>query len=130
MADKVFSKNKKLANRYVQLARKIQMKIRVRMPKGYKRKYCKHCYSYLRPGVNCRVRVDNKIVSYKCFNCKKYGHYKSECRSKRIGGQKFHAKVASSVDRFVESNDEHGNALLFTCDASVENQKNVWYLDT
>lgn len=59
-----------------------------------------------------------------CFNCKKYGHYQSDCRSKKIGGQKFHAKVA----RLVDSDDEHDNALLFTCDAMVENQKNVWYL--
>lgn len=61
-----------------------------------------------------------------CFNCKKYGHYQSDCRSKKIGGQKFHAKVS----RLIDSDDEHDNALLFTCDAAMENQKNIWYLDS
>ncbi len=74
-ADKVFSENEGLANRYVTLARKIAMKANIRMPREYKRKFCKHCYKYLRPGVNCRVRTkNNKVVCY-CFNCKKYNRY-------------------------------------------------------
>lgn len=72
LADNVFSKNKKLANRYVQLARKISMKVNVRIPRMYKRKYCKYCYTYLRPSVNCRVRVDHNMVSYYCYECKKF----------------------------------------------------------
>lgn len=84
LADKVFSKNKKLANRYVQLARKIAMKVRVRIPGPYKRRYCKHCYCYLRPSVNCRVRVDHKVVSYYCFNCGKYMRFPYVKEKKKI----------------------------------------------
>lgn len=62
----------KLANRYVEIARKISMRYLVSIPKEHKIRFCKHCYSYLLPNVNSRVRInDGKIVIY-CNNCKKY----------------------------------------------------------
>jgi len=61
-----------LADRYVKIARKIQMRYQIRMPKKLKRKFCKHCYSYLVPNVNSRVRINRgKIIIY-CKNCGKY----------------------------------------------------------
>ncbi len=64
-----------LSNRYVQLARKISMKYLVPIPKKYKRSFCKHCYSYLLPGINSRVRISRgKIISY-CFECKKFTRF-------------------------------------------------------
>ncbi len=71
-AEKVFSKNKPLANRYVTLARKIAMKIKVRIPPHLKRCFCKHCYKYLMPGVNSRVRTRGGKVIISCFECKKF----------------------------------------------------------
>ena len=71
-ADKAFSENKNLSNRYIKLARKIAMKFNLRMPRGYKRKFCKHCYSYLKPGKNLRVRTKNNNVVYYCLECKKF----------------------------------------------------------
>lgn len=71
-ADEVFSKDKALANRYVALARKISMKYKVRIPRELKRKFCKHCYKYLKPGVNCRVRTRDGKVVYYCLECKKF----------------------------------------------------------
>lgn len=60
-----------LANRYVQIARKISMKYLVPIPKEYKRKFCKHCYAFLVPGLNSRFRINNsKLVIY-CKNCNK-----------------------------------------------------------
>lgn len=71
-ADKVFKKNKKLSNRYVEIARKIAMKVQLKMPKRYKRQFCKHCYNYLKAGNNSRVRINkNKVIIY-CLECKKY----------------------------------------------------------
>ena len=71
-ADKIFKKSPKLANRYVDLARKIAMKVNLRLPRDLKRKFCKHCYSYLKSGVNSRTRIHkNRVVIY-CMNCKKY----------------------------------------------------------
>ncbi|RME55308.1 ribonuclease P [Candidatus Woesearchaeota archaeon] len=71
-AEQVFSKNKSLANRYVTLSRKIAMKYNLRFPKKHKRKFCKHCYKFLMPGVNARVRTRNGKVVYYCFECKKH----------------------------------------------------------
>ncbi|MCD4666827.1 ribonuclease P [archaeon] len=71
-ADKQFSKDPKLSNKYVKLARQIAMKVNLRFPREIKRKFCKHCYFYLKPGKNCRVRVYKSRVSYYCENCKKF----------------------------------------------------------
>ena len=60
------------SNRYVELARKIAMKYKVRIPPTLKKKFCKHCNEYLRPGVNCRVRTREGKIVYYCSNCKKY----------------------------------------------------------
>ena len=61
-----------LSDRYVELARKIGMKYKVRIPKELKRRFCKHCYKYLMPGNNCRVRITQSKVVYYCMNCRKY----------------------------------------------------------
>lgn len=61
-----------LADRYITIARKISMKYQIKMPKEYKRCFCKHCYSYLLPDVTSKVRINHgKIIIY-CKNCKKY----------------------------------------------------------
>ena len=67
-----FSDNKSLANRYVTLARKLAMKVKIRIPREYKRKFCKHCYKFLRPGKNARVRTRDGKVIISCFECKKF----------------------------------------------------------
>ena len=71
-AEQTFSKNKSLANRYVTLARKIAMKVRLRIPLEHKRKFCKHCYKFLMPGTNARIRTRNGKVVISCFECKKF----------------------------------------------------------
>ena len=68
----VFSKDAKLSNRYVHLARKIAMKYKVRIPSKFKRRFCKHCYSYLVQGKNSRVRLQKSKVVISCLNCKKF----------------------------------------------------------
>ena len=71
-AEQAFSVNKALANRYISLARKISMKTKAKIPLKYKRRFCKHCYSYLRPGVNSRIRTGQGKVIISCFECKKF----------------------------------------------------------
>ena len=71
-ADRVFNESPELSNRYVKLARKIAMKFKLKLKPEFKRKFCKHCYAYPRPGVNCRVRTGKKQVTYSCFNCKRF----------------------------------------------------------
>jgi ribonuclease P protein subunit RPR2 len=71
-AQQVFSSNPELSNRYVEIARKMSMKYKVKIPKDLKRRFCKNCHHFLQPSVNCRVRIANKRVTYYCFNCKKF----------------------------------------------------------
>ena len=71
-AEKVFSRNKSLANRYVTLARKIAMKVKLRIPLELKRKFCKHCYKFLMPGKNARIRTRDGKVIISCLECKKF----------------------------------------------------------
>jgi len=75
LADKMFEVDSMLANRYVSLARTIAMKYKVSIKSKYKRKFCKHCYAYLRPGVNCRVRTISQKLVYSCFICKKFSRF-------------------------------------------------------
>jgi len=84
-AEKAGKKDLKLANRYVHLARKISMKVKARIPSNLKRRFCKHCYSYLIPGVNVRVRTQRGKVVYYCLNCRKYMRfpYVKELKAKR-----------------------------------------------
>ncbi|MBT3304113.1 ribonuclease P [Candidatus Woesearchaeota archaeon] len=60
-----------LSNRYVTLARKISMKYKVRIPSELKRRFCKHCYKYLRQGKTVRVRRTPKGIVYTCLHCNK-----------------------------------------------------------
>ena len=71
-AKEVFKKDKKLANKYVKLARELAMKFKIRIPSRLKRRFCKHCYSYLVPSVNARVRTRDGKVVYYCLECKRY----------------------------------------------------------
>jgi len=71
-AEQIFPKNSDRANRYVELARKIAMKVNLRLLKSQKRKFCSHCYTFLKTGVNARIRTrDKKLIIY-CQKCKKY----------------------------------------------------------
>jgi ribonuclease P protein subunit RPR2 len=74
LAKETFNENPFLAQRYVDLARKIAMAAKVRLPREYKRQVCKHCKSFILPGVNCRVRVKQRRephVVITCLNCGK-----------------------------------------------------------
>ena len=71
-AEMQFSKNPSLSDRYVDIARKLAMKFNIKMPRELKRKFCRHCYSYLVPNKNCRVRIHKSRVVYSCLNCKKF----------------------------------------------------------
>ena len=67
--EEALAHNLQRATRYVDLARKIGMRYNVRVPKQYRRKYCKHCHSFLLPSVNARVRIQgNKLIVF-CENC-------------------------------------------------------------
>ncbi len=84
-AKEVFNKDKKLSDRYIKLARELAMKFKIRIPPELKRKFCKHCYAYLMPSKNVRVRTREGKVVYFCLECKKYMRfpYLREQKAKR-----------------------------------------------
>ncbi len=71
LAEQLFSDSKEEANNHIRKARRIAMKHKLRLGK-LKRKFCSHCYSYLKPGVNARIRTHGKKVVIFCRECKKY----------------------------------------------------------
>ena len=71
-AEDVFDEDRSLAKRYVQLAKKTARRANARVPKEFKRKFCKHCDSFLKPGKNLRVRTKNGKVIYTCLGCKRF----------------------------------------------------------
>ncbi|MDI9644756.1 MAG: ribonuclease P [Candidatus Verstraetearchaeota archaeon] len=61
-----------LANRYVEIALRISMRTRVRIPKELKRNLCRGCNSLLYPGITSRVRISasrSPHLSVTCLNC-------------------------------------------------------------
>ncbi len=57
------------SDRYVQLARRIGMRYRVRIPGHLKMRICKSCNSYLIPGRNMRVRLRGEYITTTCLRC-------------------------------------------------------------
>ncbi len=61
LAERVFPYEPELANRYVGIALAVQQKAKIRMPRKWKRRYCRKCHSFLVPGgKNARVRLRDK----------------------------------------------------------------------
>ncbi|NJE07996.1 ribonuclease P protein component 4 [Thermococcus sp. M39] len=74
LAERVFPYDKELANRYVEIALAVQQKAKVRMPRKWKRRYCKRCHSFLVPGVNAQVRLRQKRMPHIVIKCLECGH--------------------------------------------------------
>jgi ribonuclease P protein subunit RPR2 len=70
-AQRAFSAHPERSNRYVEIARRIAMRQRIRIDREFRRQYCHHCYSYLVPGKNMRVRVHRGYVVVTCHACNK-----------------------------------------------------------
>lgn len=71
-AQRAFPSNRGLANRYVELARRVGMKAGVRLTREQKLRVCKGCGGFLVPGVNCRVRTRSEYgttVLITCLDC-------------------------------------------------------------
>jgi len=69
LAEKACRDRPDLADRYVDIARRISMRHRVSIPGHLKRHVCKQCGGYLAPGINARVRIDGKNVLITCQRC-------------------------------------------------------------
>jgi ribonuclease P protein subunit RPR2 len=75
-AQESFHEHPERSNRYVALARRIAMRQRVRIDHGFRRQYCHHCYAFLVPGQNMRVRVHRGNVVVTCGICNEKMRYR------------------------------------------------------
>ena len=64
-----------LAQRYVNIARRIAMAAKIRLPTEYRRQICRHCKSFILPGVSCRVRIKQKREPHVVITCLKCGDH-------------------------------------------------------
>lgn len=75
LAKELVHEDPRLAQRYVEIARKIVMRTKLRLPREYRRQVCRHCKSFILPGVNCRVRIQSRREPHlviTCLNCGKH----------------------------------------------------------
>ncbi|MBN1323303.1 MAG: ribonuclease P [Methanotrichaceae archaeon] len=56
------------SNRYVQMARRISTRVRIRIPSHLKRLFCKHCGCYLSPS-KARTRLREGRLTVTCLGC-------------------------------------------------------------
>jgi ribonuclease P protein subunit RPR2 len=56
------------SDRYVQIARQISTRMRIRMPHHLKRLFCKQCGCYL-PASSVRVRLRDGVLTSTCRRC-------------------------------------------------------------
>ena len=69
LAKEVIHEDPELAQRYVNMARKISMKTKLRLPKEYRSLICRHCKSFILPGVNCRIRIQQRREPHMVITC-------------------------------------------------------------
>ena len=56
------------SDRYVEIARSISTRMRIRIPADLKKMFCKHCGCYL-PASGSRVRLQDGVLITTCLKC-------------------------------------------------------------
>lgn len=72
LARRIVHTDPELAQRYINISRKVAMASRIRLPMEHKYQICKYCKSYIGSSSGCRVRLKQKRTSHiviTCFNC-------------------------------------------------------------
>jgi len=75
LARDVIREDEELAQRYIAIARKIAMAARVRIPREYRRQICRGCKKFILPGVNCRVRIQQRREPHVVVTCDYCGRH-------------------------------------------------------
>ncbi len=73
LAREMIHEDPALAQRYVDIARRIAMRVQVRLPVEYRRMVCRHCKGFIVPGVNCRVRIQPRREPHVVITCLRCG---------------------------------------------------------
>lgn len=78
--------NFECAKKYIELARKIGMKYKIKLKSEYRILFCQNCNNFLLPGKSSQVRLKNHKLIIKCLKCNTYKRhpYLREIKEKRI----------------------------------------------
>jgi ribonuclease P protein subunit RPR2 len=68
-ADEEFNRHPERSHRYVEMARNIAKKYNLKMPATWSKRFCRSCQHFLKPGLNCQIRLSNSSVVIKCLEC-------------------------------------------------------------
>jgi ribonuclease P protein subunit RPR2 len=69
LAEEVFEEHPELADRYVKHAWRMMTRYNIRLPRDLRRKFCRKCLSFWKPGISCRVRLQSGCVVVTCLRC-------------------------------------------------------------
>jgi len=84
LAKQVVHERPDLADRYVEIARRVAMKARVHLPKEFRLLVCRRCKRFILPGVNCRVRIQPRREPHVTITCLRCGnHVRIPCRKRK-----------------------------------------------
>ena len=68
-AEEEFTKHPERSDRYVEMARNIAKRYNMKMPAKWGKRFCRSCKHFLKPGLNCQIRLSNSSVVIKCLEC-------------------------------------------------------------
>ena len=84
LSGEVIYENPERAQRYVHIARRISMATKIRLPAEYRRHVCRHCKRFILPGINCRVRIQQRREPHLVVTCLLCGgHMRFPLRDRR-----------------------------------------------
>ncbi len=89
LADEVYPEEPKLGLQYGELARRLALRTKVKIPRRWRWRYCKECGSFLYPGINADVRVRSRRFPHLVIRCRICGGirripYLREKRARRV----------------------------------------------
>ena len=75
LAKQVVHERPDLADRYVDIARRVAMKARIHLPKEFRLLVCRRCKRFILPGVSCRVRIQPRREPHVTITCLRCGNH-------------------------------------------------------
>jgi len=88
LAMEIHREDPELAQRYVDIARRVAMAAKVRLPTEYRLLVCRHCKSFILPGVSSRVRIKQRREPHVVITCLKCGgHMRISLRRREKPGE-------------------------------------------
>ena len=69
-AELAFKLHPEFSRRYIEMARQLATRYKVRFNQEQKRASCKKCNAYLKDGQNSRIRLEHGTLVQTCLECK------------------------------------------------------------